>query len=406
MAILPSPLILASAMAARTQSTIIVVAALLGLLYDPIRLAEDLAVLDHVSAGRVMCVLGMGYRDEEYQLFGVAPWHTGGTDGGAPGHAEAGLDRRALRPSRGSMQVTPTPGRIRWTVLAYGGHSVAAARRAARHGLLFPWPRRAVSSLRQAYEDEARRLEVEAPGCQLTAPGTTTTAFVSDDQDGAWDELGPRMLNEIRLYREWNQTAGKSGIASLSEADTVDDLRAEQGGYRIYTSAEAAEVASSGQVLSLEPLCGGLPPDAPGLSAPRQPQWLPVVAMLILVHGAGEHGKGLERRPTGPFRSIHAIDLPGRGRHPFDLSRVTVELAVRTSCVRYRGVVHRPHRARCPFHRWCTLTRGSLPTSAIESSTWSISPRWRRPSELPLAVASQEFVDALLADADALRSTS
>ncbi len=70
---IPSPLILASAMAARTQSTIIVVAALLGLLYDPIRLAEDLAVLNLVSSGRVMCVIGMGYRDEEFQMFGVDP---------------------------------------------------------------------------------------------------------------------------------------------------------------------------------------------------------------------------------------------------------------------------------------------------------------------------------------------
>ena len=68
---IPSPLVLASAMAARTTSIPIVVAALLGLLYDPIRLAEDLAVLDHISSGRVLCVLGMGYRDEEYQLFGV-----------------------------------------------------------------------------------------------------------------------------------------------------------------------------------------------------------------------------------------------------------------------------------------------------------------------------------------------
>src|ERR1700679_2525712 len=70
---LPSPLLLASAMAARTESTFIVVAALLGLLYEPVRLAEDLAVLDHISSGRVLCVLGMGYRDEEYDLFGVDP---------------------------------------------------------------------------------------------------------------------------------------------------------------------------------------------------------------------------------------------------------------------------------------------------------------------------------------------
>lgn len=258
---LPSPLILASAMAARTQSTIIVVAALLGLLYDPVRLAEDLAVLDHVSAGRVMCVVGMGYRDDEYQLFGVDPrTRAAQMDELLITLKQAWTGGPFDHPARGTIQVTPTPTTSGGPSLAYGGHSVAAARRAARHGLLFLAETHR-DHLQEAYEDEARRSGVDAPGCQLTAPGTATTAFVSDDLDAAWDELGPRMLNEIRLYREWNRTAGKSGIASLSEADTIEELRSEQGGYRIYTSAEAAELASSGQVLSLEPLCGGLAPE-------------------------------------------------------------------------------------------------------------------------------------------------
>jgi alkanesulfonate monooxygenase SsuD/methylene tetrahydromethanopterin reductase-like flavin-dependent oxidoreductase (luciferase family) len=258
---IPSPLILASAMAARTQSTIIVVAALLGLLYDPIRLAEDLAVLNHVSGGRVMCVIGMGYRDEEYQLFGVDPrTRAAAMDDLLTTLPQAWTGEPFAHPTRGKIRVTPTPATPGGPPLAYGGHTPAAARRAARHGLLF-LAETSGDHLQAAYDDEARQHNVDAPGCQLTAPGTATTAFVADDLDAAWAELGPRMLNEIRLYREWNQTAGKTGIASLSEADTVDDLRSEQGGYRIYTSAEAAALAASGQVLSLEPLCGGLPPD-------------------------------------------------------------------------------------------------------------------------------------------------
>jgi alkanesulfonate monooxygenase SsuD/methylene tetrahydromethanopterin reductase-like flavin-dependent oxidoreductase (luciferase family) len=258
---IPSPLILASAMAARTQSTVIVVAALLGLLYDPIRLAEDLAVLNYVSSGRVMCVIGMGYRDDEYQMFGVDPRTRAQ-------HMEdllvtlksAWTGQPFAHPTRGTIQVTPSPATPDGPPLAYGGHSVGAARRAARHGLMF-LAETSGDHLRQAYENEARELHVQAPGCQLTAPGAVTTAFVADDLDAAWAELGPRMLNEIRLYREWNAVAGKSSIASLSEADTVEDLRAEQGSYRIYTSAEAAQLAATGQSLPLEPLCGGLPPE-------------------------------------------------------------------------------------------------------------------------------------------------
>src|SRR3989337_1036327 len=50
---LPSPLMVASAVAARTSRIPISVAALLVNLYDPVRLAEDVAVLDLLSGGRV-----------------------------------------------------------------------------------------------------------------------------------------------------------------------------------------------------------------------------------------------------------------------------------------------------------------------------------------------------------------
>jgi alkanesulfonate monooxygenase SsuD/methylene tetrahydromethanopterin reductase-like flavin-dependent oxidoreductase (luciferase family) len=258
---IPSPLLLASAMAARTTTMPIVVAALLGLLYDPIRLAEDLAVLDHVSGGRVFCVVGMGYRDEEYRLFGVQA-----------GHRAEKMEEllRTLRKAwtgepfshadRGTIQITPAPATAGGPPLGYGGHSKAAARRAARHGMLF-MAEAGGNELRQAYEEEARRVGIEPVGCQLAAPDSATTEFVAEDLDAAWAELGPRMLQEIRLYRAWNKEAGKTGIASLSEADTVDELRGERKGYRIHTPAEAAALVASGKMLSLEPLCGGLPPE-------------------------------------------------------------------------------------------------------------------------------------------------
>ncbi|TQF67028.1 LLM class flavin-dependent oxidoreductase [Rhodococcus spelaei] len=72
---LPSPLLVASAFAARTRRIPISIAALVVNLYDPLRLAEDIAVLDHLSGGRVTYTVGLGYRPEEYALFG-RPWKT------------------------------------------------------------------------------------------------------------------------------------------------------------------------------------------------------------------------------------------------------------------------------------------------------------------------------------------
>ena len=68
---IPSPLLLASAMAARTNQLYISIAAALLAFYDPIRLAEDMAVLDIISNGRLSYTLGLGYRPEEFEMYGI-----------------------------------------------------------------------------------------------------------------------------------------------------------------------------------------------------------------------------------------------------------------------------------------------------------------------------------------------
>src|SRR5690606_15701709 len=68
---LPSPIPAASAVAAVTSTLPISISALLANLYDPVRLAEDIAVLDHLSGGRVSYVFGLGYRPEEYAALAV-----------------------------------------------------------------------------------------------------------------------------------------------------------------------------------------------------------------------------------------------------------------------------------------------------------------------------------------------
>ena len=68
---IPSPLLLASAMAARTSTMPISIAAALLAFYDPIRLAEDMAVLDIISNGRLSYTLGLGYRREEFEMYGI-----------------------------------------------------------------------------------------------------------------------------------------------------------------------------------------------------------------------------------------------------------------------------------------------------------------------------------------------
>lgn len=67
---LPSPFLLASAVAARTQRLALSLILILPF-YETVRLAEDMAVLDIISNGRASYILALGYRPEEFEHFGV-----------------------------------------------------------------------------------------------------------------------------------------------------------------------------------------------------------------------------------------------------------------------------------------------------------------------------------------------
>ena len=58
-------------MAARTSTLAINVAVILLPLHDPVQLAEQMVVIDLISGGRVSYVAAIGYRPEEYAMYGV-----------------------------------------------------------------------------------------------------------------------------------------------------------------------------------------------------------------------------------------------------------------------------------------------------------------------------------------------
>ncbi len=68
---LPSPFTFAGAVFGATRRIAVTVSAIIGPLHDPLRLAEDIAVLDLLSGGRLITVAGIGYRPEEYAIFDV-----------------------------------------------------------------------------------------------------------------------------------------------------------------------------------------------------------------------------------------------------------------------------------------------------------------------------------------------
>jgi len=255
---LPSPVPVAAALAARTSTLAINVAALLLALYEPVKLAEDLAVVDLISRGRVSYVIGIGYRDEEFEMFGVDRRTRARLVEDRIGLLRALWTGEAVAVDGRKARATPLPFTPGGPMLAYGGGSVAAARRAGRLGMFFIAESHD-AQLEVAYNEAAAAAGVDPVGCMFPAADLPLTVFVADDPDRAWAELGEYLLLDARSYGEWN--AHRTGTASVSFATTVEALKAEQGQYRIVTPAEASALVASGHPLALQPLVGGIPPD-------------------------------------------------------------------------------------------------------------------------------------------------
>jgi alkanesulfonate monooxygenase SsuD/methylene tetrahydromethanopterin reductase-like flavin-dependent oxidoreductase (luciferase family) len=255
---LPSPVVMAAAAAARTSTLPINVGALLALMYDPVKLAEDMVVLDHLSQGRVSYTVGLGYRNDEFAMFGVDP-----KTRGAAMDERLEVLTRALAGERfewdgRTIEVTPRSYSDSTPMIMYGGGTNAAARRAARLGMMFV-PQHADPALAEAYD--AAAIEAGNPPGMCLAPGdgSPTSLFVAEDPDAAWAEIGEHLLHDAVMYADW---MGDAASLSVSHATTVDELRAENGAYRIVTVEEARSLRDQYGTLAVQPLCGGIPPAA------------------------------------------------------------------------------------------------------------------------------------------------
>lgn len=250
---LPSSLILASAIAARTTRMMLSIVVILPF-HDPVRLAEDIAVLDLISSGRASYVFGLGYRAEEFAHFGLEV-----SDRGRLADEKMPMLRQLLAGETvGATTVTPAPMTPGGPMLMWGGSSVAAARRAGRYGLGL-LANGHVTGMREAYEVACRKHGFEPGVTVLPDKDTPTVCFVADDVDRAWDEIGAHLLHDARMYAKWNP--GNQISAGISEASSVSELRETSASHRIYSVAEAVTIVRGGGVLNLAPLCGGLPPE-------------------------------------------------------------------------------------------------------------------------------------------------
>ena len=267
---LPAPHILAAAIAARTKHLAILLAAVPIPFWDPVRLAEDMSVLDIISKGRVSYAFGIGHRAEEYEHFGI-DMHQRGKLADESLALLRLLQGQPVDHGGRRIHVTPAPATTGGPFMLVAGGSKAAARRAAEHGLGFI-SQTDSPGLKEFYESECRAGGHEPGVIQFPVPGAPTTVFVADDVDRAWAELGPYLLHDAVTAASYRH--GDDSVASISRAESVSALREAEGPYRIFTVDEACSYIRNGKPLPLLPLCGGVPPRWPGPTS-NAPSWRP-----------------------------------------------------------------------------------------------------------------------------------
>ena len=252
---LTSPLILAGLVLGRTRRIKVRGLAILATLYDPLRLAQDVAALDLASGGRFLLVAGQGYRPSEYHMMD--------RDFASRGARmdfvlETLLEAWSGEPFeyRGQrIRVTPLPLTRPHPPLFVAGMSKPAARRAARLGLPF-FPPQPMPELEAFYLEECAR---RGTCGEVVVHRDLSLWFIADDPEEAWAEVGPCFLRETEEYSSWARpgvqrqyVVSDPAVAELRRQRVFEILTPEAARTRIRSAA-------GGCMPILHPLAGGVP---------------------------------------------------------------------------------------------------------------------------------------------------
>jgi alkanesulfonate monooxygenase SsuD/methylene tetrahydromethanopterin reductase-like flavin-dependent oxidoreductase (luciferase family) len=253
---LPAPFVMGGGVAARTSRARITLGAVILPLHDPVKIAEQIGVLDQMSGGRLEVIFGAGYVPSEFARFKVSLRDRGKL-------LDQGIEIiiRALKGERFEADgrevfVRPLPIQRPEDILLGGGGVEASVKRAARFGIGFA-PLH--SGLIPAYEEECRRLG-RAPGKTLGS-GFPFSIHLSEDPEAAWAKLWPHFAHLAGSYAKWQSESGSENF--FKGMDNEEALR-KSGMFAVWTPEEllarAPGMRAAKQDMNFMPLIAGLDP--------------------------------------------------------------------------------------------------------------------------------------------------
>ena len=202
---LPQPLTMAAAIAARTSTVRIGTAVLVAPLRHPRHIAEEAAIVDLVSNGRLELALGAGYSLPEFEAFGVdAARRYDLTDAAAAEVARLWSAGEVVPPPVQS----PPP-------LWLGYQGPRGARRAGRLGAgLLSLDRSLLAPYREGLAEGRHH-----PG--VARMGGLVEVLVADDAEQARERVLPHYAHQLNTYRH----ASTAGTGRRLNEVTVERLR-------------------------------------------------------------------------------------------------------------------------------------------------------------------------------------
>lgn len=202
----PSVLATASAMAAVTKKIKIGTGALILPLHNPVRVAEDAAVVDNISNGRLLLGVALGYRKEEFDGFRI-PMNQ------RPSRMEEGIDiiikswtqdnfsYEGKRYNFGNLYVTPKPVQKPHIPIYIGAFEEPAIKRAGRLGYpLLISPGRTMQMVRDTiniYNKAATEAGKNSSGAEHIL---LREAYISEDRKRAKEEADKYIITMYRFY--------------------------------------------------------------------------------------------------------------------------------------------------------------------------------------------------------------
>jgi len=258
---LPSVLTMAAAVAARTSRVTIGTAVLLLPLHDPVRVAEDAAVVDLLSNGRLRLGLGLGYKLEEFEAFGVDRRHRATLleEGVAIIRAAWGdgpFTFHGRHRSYEQLDVTPKPVQRPGPQIWLAGRAPKPVERAARIGdglIVVGGP----DLYREYHEAHRRTGRTDPPRLCIFA-----FTYPSDDPERDAAALGRFAAYRMERYAQWYGTAGdlESDRAMLQAASGAGAVLNPFGTpQQVIDELKAAEQAGATAALWFATLPGATP---------------------------------------------------------------------------------------------------------------------------------------------------